>query len=80
MSRTKTATHRIETLPDRAERLAPPVSPGRRNAVIALLAALTLLVAALVIEELRIHQRNDAIATGTALGGAVEIQELNLMQ
>jgi hypothetical protein len=68
-----TATHRIETLPDRSERPAPPARPRRRKLVIALLTVVAILVAAVVVEEFRIHSRNDTIATlapATALVGA----------
>jgi len=64
-----TATHRIETLPDRSERPAPPAPPRRRKLVIALLAVVAILAGAVAVEELRIHSRNDTIATATRLVG-----------
>jgi hypothetical protein len=69
----KTAPHRIETLPDRSERPAPPAR-RRRTALIALLAVVALLLAVVVVaEELRVRSRDDTIATmvpATELVGA----------
>jgi hypothetical protein len=69
----KTVTHRVEALPDRSERPAPPAPPRRRTTLFVLLVVVALLVAAVIVEELRIRSREDAIATmapANALVGA----------